>query len=210
MAAISMGRPRDLGVDGRVHRAALDIYGEKGWSGFSIEAVARRAQVGKASIYLRWSAKADLLASAFEGVQTHFADIDEGSVRADLVELAMLSYAMNSGPHGDAMLRLTGEAHHIPELAIWWDRLRTEQVLAARSIVRRAIHRGELPAGTSVTLLLDAILGGVFMHALSSPRGTHVARPSDRPAYVEELVDLALAGVTSGAVGKPDRSSPAG
>ncbi|MET0767257.1 MAG: TetR/AcrR family transcriptional regulator [Aeromicrobium sp.] len=197
MAAIPMGRPRDVGVDDRVHRAALDIYGEKGWSGFSIEAVARRAQVGKASIYLRWSAKADLLVSAFEGVQTHFADIDEGSVRADLVELAMLNYEMNSGPHGDAMLRLTAEAHHIPELAARWDRLRTDQILAARSIVRRAIDRGELPTGTSVTLLLDAILGGVFMHALSAPRDRPPVDNSDRPAHVEGLVDLALAGIRS-------------
>jgi len=37
------------------------LFGEAGWARFSVEAVARRAGVGKASVYLRWPTKEALL-----------------------------------------------------------------------------------------------------------------------------------------------------
>jgi DNA-binding transcriptional MerR regulator len=48
------GRPRDPDLESRVLAAALRVYAEAGWSGFSFDAVARRAGVGKAPLYLRW------------------------------------------------------------------------------------------------------------------------------------------------------------
>jgi DNA-binding transcriptional MerR regulator/predicted nucleic acid-binding protein len=42
------GRPRDPNLESRVFAAALRVYAEAGWSGFSFDAVARRAGVGKA------------------------------------------------------------------------------------------------------------------------------------------------------------------
>ena len=68
MSSATVGRPRDAGLDERVYRAALALYGRVGWSGFSIEAVAREGRVGKASIYLRWSSKAELLADAVASI----------------------------------------------------------------------------------------------------------------------------------------------
>ena len=41
----------------QVYGAAILLFGERGWAGFSVEAVAKRAGVGKASIHLRWSSK---------------------------------------------------------------------------------------------------------------------------------------------------------
>jgi hypothetical protein len=43
---------------------SIDVFGELGWAGFTIEAVARRSRVGKAAIYLRWPSKAELLVAA--------------------------------------------------------------------------------------------------------------------------------------------------
>ncbi|MGW0590086.1 TetR family transcriptional regulator [Streptosporangium sp. NPDC002607] len=48
------GRPPDPDLEARVHAAALDLYGEVGWAGFSLDLVARRARVGKAALYSRW------------------------------------------------------------------------------------------------------------------------------------------------------------
>src|SRR5690348_5873402 len=58
------GRPRDPQVDRRIAEAALGLFGDAGWAGFAMESVARRAGVGKASVYLRWSSKEALLTDA--------------------------------------------------------------------------------------------------------------------------------------------------
>jgi AcrR family transcriptional regulator len=58
------GRPRDPNLESRVFAAVRTIYAEAGWSGFSFDAVARSAGVGKAPLYLRWKTKEDLLLSS--------------------------------------------------------------------------------------------------------------------------------------------------
>ena len=69
------GRPRDPDVDRRVAQAAVAQFGEAGWQGFSVEAVARRAGVGKASIYLRWPTKSELLLDALKSSLGRIEDI---------------------------------------------------------------------------------------------------------------------------------------
>src|SRR5580693_7891479 len=81
ISAMQPGRPRDPDVDRRVADAAVALFGEAGWAGFSMEAVARRAGVGKASIYLRWQAKEDLLAEALRRRIGMIADVDTGTLR---------------------------------------------------------------------------------------------------------------------------------
>ena len=59
---------------------------EAGWSGFSFDAVARRAGVGKAPLYLRWASKEDLLLAAFGAHTTAITITDSGNLRDDLTE----------------------------------------------------------------------------------------------------------------------------
>lgn len=81
----------------------------------------------------------------------------------------------------------------VPELAPHWGRLLRANVATVRRIVRRAVVRGELPAGTAVDLLLDALMGGLMMRCLTTPpsRRARLAREANR--YTESLVDLVLA-----------------
>ncbi|WP_182111397.1 TetR/AcrR family transcriptional regulator [Actinotalea sp. JY-7876] len=68
------GRPRDPELEDRALRATLDVFGEKGWAGLTIDEVATRSRAGKSSIYLRWPDKATLLASALRRVQAEGDD----------------------------------------------------------------------------------------------------------------------------------------
>jgi AcrR family transcriptional regulator len=194
--AAPVGRPRDPLLEQRVQEAACRVFGTAGWTRFSIEAVAREAGVGKASIYLRWSSKAELLSDALTARLRDPEDVDTGSVRGDLVELARHHLALYTGDLGGAALRLTTEAQHIPELAPRWQAVRDGQVLASRAIVRRAIERGELPADASVTLLLDALFGAVVMHRLTTPDELLPRLQESVDAYAASLVDFLLAAVT--------------
>jgi AcrR family transcriptional regulator len=64
MTAVTRGRPRDPSLDTAILTAALDLFIEQGIGGMSIEQVAKRAGVGKPTIYRRWSSKGRLVADA--------------------------------------------------------------------------------------------------------------------------------------------------
>jgi hypothetical protein len=72
------------------------------------------------------------------------------------------------------------------------------QVLAARGIVRRGIRRGEIPEGTSITLLLDTLVGGATTHANAAPIQLRDTLRADAARYAEQLVDFLLTAVNSG------------
>lgn len=58
------GRPRDPAIDARILSSALRLFGRTGWTDFSIEKAAKRADVSKATLYLRWQNKTALLTDA--------------------------------------------------------------------------------------------------------------------------------------------------
>nr|WP_221382541.1 TetR/AcrR family transcriptional regulator [Actinoplanes polyasparticus] len=185
------GRPRDPEVDRRITRAAMDLFGEAGWAGFAMEAVARRAGVGKASLYLRWSTKEALLTDALTAGLPHVSDVDTGTLRGDLVELATQILDVYAGPSSRAAIRLMVEGRAIPGVAENYAATRSAQILAARAIVQRGMSRGELSPTVSVTLLLETLLGGAMMHALT-------AAPDGNATHANRLVDFLLNAVGRG------------
>jgi hypothetical protein len=67
----------------------------------------------------------------------------------------------------------------------------------ARAIFHRAIHRGEIPAGTNIEVALDLLFGAAYHRLL------HGHAPlNDR--FVRDVVDTALNGVQPA----PDRATP--
>lgn len=196
--SVPAGRPRDPGVDERVTAAAVELFGETGWSGFSIEAVARRSGVGKASIYLRWRSKDQLLVDALTGQLDLMTQVDTGSVRTDLEQLARQLLDLYLGPTGRAALRLGVEPPQNPAISRHFAALTQSQVLAARAVVRRGINRGELRPDVSVTMLLDTLCGGAMMHAMATPATLRDTARDKAPEYAEQLVEFLLRSVEWG------------
>jgi AcrR family transcriptional regulator len=194
---VSPGRPRDPEVDRRIAQAALGLFADAGWAGFTMEAVARRASVSKASLYLRWSRKETLLADAVTVGLARVADVDTGTLQGDLTELATQTLDAYAGTAGRAAMRLALEAAAIPGVGEHYEAIQRAQVLAARAIVRRGIDRGELAAGTSATLLLDTLVGGAMMHALTTPPDRRADLARDVRAHAERLVSFLLRAVTT-------------
>ncbi|MGE2691450.1 TetR/AcrR family transcriptional regulator [Mycolicibacterium pulveris] len=74
------GRPRDPGLDTVILTAALELFIAQGISAMSIEQVAKRAGVGKPTIYRRWSTKERLVADAIEslvGAEIRWPDTEQ-------------------------------------------------------------------------------------------------------------------------------------
>ena len=191
------GRPRDPEVDRRILDAAVAVFAEVGWSGFSVESVARRARVGKASVYLRWEHREDLLAEAVAAAFVPIGTIDTGSLRGDLYALATTLLSLYAGPHGTAARRMVVESQVTPGVAERWAYVRAGQVSAARAIVRRGVARGDIPAEVSVSLVLDTLCGAAMPHPVAAPDES----PAATAAYATRLVDLVLAGARTGVEG---------
>ncbi|MFJ3212573.1 TetR-like C-terminal domain-containing protein [Streptomyces flaveolus] len=192
------GRPRDPGVETRVLGAALDVYADHGWSGFTFDAIARRAAAGKAALYRRWQSKEELLLAALEAHAMVIEPIATGRIHDDLLLVARELFAVSlRGSVGLASLRLFVEARAHPDLlAKSWKRVNAARVRAARAMVRRAVERDELPPDTSATVLLEALSGGVMVHILATPAGPDRGMDERDERFLADLVDLVLRGAS--------------
>jgi AcrR family transcriptional regulator len=197
MTTAGPGRPRDQEVDRRIMRAALDVFADVGWAGFTMEAVARRAGAGKASVYLRWRSKETLLIDAVSLYLGLTNDFDTGTLHGDLVQMAKQSLEVYAGDNGRAVLRLSLEADAVSGLAKHYESMRRSQRSAARAIVRRGIARGELPEGTSVDLILNTIVGGAMIHADQTPLERRAELVRNSETLGRRLVDFVLNAVTT-------------
>jgi AcrR family transcriptional regulator len=186
------GRPRSE----KAHRAVLDAAAEllltHGLSEVSMDTVAERAGVSKATIYRWWPTKQTL---ALDALYTEWSAArpqprDTGTLRGDLLSMLRPWARLAGGrPDGRVLAALITEAQTDPEFAAEYRRRfvepRREQ---GREIFRRAAERGEIPAGTNVDVALDLLYGPLYHRLL------HGHAPlNDR--FVRAVVDMALDGI---------------
>jgi AcrR family transcriptional regulator len=151
---VRRGRTRDPEVDEAILAAAMDLLAEIGYARLTMDQVAARARVGKASVYLRWPNKVALVAEAIQHRSAVVPDVpDTGSLREDM--RAFLRALLRSKSAAQrAVAAVTGEIASNPELAKAWRQGVAGTLLACvRVIVERALARGELPASSDVELL---------------------------------------------------------
>ncbi|MBU9763741.1 TetR/AcrR family transcriptional regulator [Mycobacterium sp. TNTM28] len=192
MSMPGRGRPRDMAVDRVILRAALDLFIERGVEGFSIEQIAKRARVGKPTIYRRWSNKEELIAAAMETLiaeEVHWASaeaVDTESPYA-LVEAAIESAAVTTAaPHYRALVaRVYGSAVSCPALmAVYWDHyVRPRRELATR-LLERARDCGTVAADADLDVAIDMMVGAITYRVLQpDPPGVDDMRHYLRAVY---------------------------
>lgn len=191
------GRPRDPRLEQRVREAALLLYADFGWSGFSLDRVARAAGVGKAALYLRWSSKEALLSDALQATSLNLTSaLDTGALRGDLLALGKRWMDGFLSPAGRVTFRFYVESAAQSELFVQsQERLYAERIREIRAIVRRARERGEVSEGTSTTLVIDLITGAVLSHVMSTPTRLQKAMRAKADTYIQQLVDFVLLGI---------------
>ena len=98
------GRPRTPGAEERIIEAALEEYGEHGWSGFTMDGVARRANVGKSTVYLRWQDKDTLLTDAVSSASLSLAAADGAWLAAGSLVVSLLELLQAARTSADAAM----------------------------------------------------------------------------------------------------------
>ena len=190
------GRPADPGIEQRVAAAAIQVYAEAGWAGFTFDAIAARSGVGKAAIYRRWESKLDIFRAAWRAASVGWIEVpDTGALRGDLVFVARTLAERLDEPVGIAELRLLIDAKLFPEEFGEMDPSRGASRAVARETVDRAVARGELPAGTRPEAVFDLVRGAVVHNFLMVPPGMADAWRARRAQLAEEVVDVVLAGL---------------
>jgi AcrR family transcriptional regulator len=184
----STGRPRSEEAHKAILDATLDLLIEVGFSALTVEGVASRAGVGKATIYRRWPSKLPLVVEAF-GQLPGFEDVDTGDLAEDLKKM-IRSYiqVFNSTPLSAVLPSLAGERAHDPELSKLFDPVSVGRRRPLMAAFERAVARGDLPEDIDVELAADMVVGPIAVALFF--KGGKVT-----PRIVGPMVDMALNGI---------------
>lgn len=153
------GRPRSVEADAAILAATLELAIEVGVRALSMDEVAARAGVSKATIYRRWSSKEAMILDALRSAVEPVGAVDHGSLGQDLRHYLTDMAARMNVSRGDVLPHLIEVACYDPAIRTSlddWVRHRRAPLLA---ILERGVARGELPADTDLELLLDALIG---------------------------------------------------
>ena len=184
------GRPRDPTARAAILAAARALLDEGGLPAVTMEAIARRAGVGKPTVYRHWpNAPAVAMAAFLEtavpptGDGSHAPPLD--ALRAQLAAIAG-AFAARTGRNVKAMIAASlGET----ELA---KAFRNQFIAASRAegrtILERAIAAGALRAGVDLDVTLDLIYGPLYYRLL-------VGHAPLNREFTDALLDQVLSGL---------------
>jgi AcrR family transcriptional regulator len=166
------GHQRPGGRTAKVRAAVLEAtaatLAEEGYENLSIEDVAQRAGVHKTTIYRRWPSKAELVADAVrERSATRVEVPDTGTLAGDLRALAR-AVAANIGSTDGAPMTKNLIAATVTSGAVAADmpKFWSERLQLTGTIVERAVARGELPADVDANLIIETLIGPLYVRLL--------------------------------------------
>lgn len=166
--------------------AVLDELAEQGYARLSMEAVAKRAGVGKSALYRRWASKQEMTLAVLAEFSVGQAEIpDTGSLRGDIRAVLEGVAKWLSHPQFSRILPdLVAEMARTPGLSDLVEgmigRPRRER---GRVMLEQAIERGELARDTDLELALDVLAAPIYWRL--------TIRDGDmEPDYLDKLVAM--------------------
>lgn len=172
------GRPREERTDRAIVQATLEIFAEDGYHALSMEAVATRAGVSKATIYRRWAGKRDLILDAMGSLNDDFpkvpAAVPAQSTRERLL-MAMRHMASRDPDSlaGRIMPRMMVYSVSHPDLyAEYFDRVIMPRRRWLYAVLREGVQSRELRGDLDVELAAMAIIGPLVLqsHSMGLPQ----------------------------------------
>src|SRR6202162_6007242 len=148
-----------------IRQAFFAELAQCGYGRLSIEAVARRASVGKPAIYRRWRSKQDMAVALISEVAwAHLAMPDTGSLEGDVIAFLRAEYAVLTDPLAKAIIPdLLSEANRNPDLAeALLATVRDPRRTRAAAIICRAIQRAEVADTLNPDLALGVLAGPLY------------------------------------------------
>ncbi|MGN9807139.1 TetR/AcrR family transcriptional regulator [Micromonospora sp. L32] len=163
----SPGRPRSVRADEAIIEATLDLLAEGSTiEALSIEAIASRAGVGKATIYRRWPGKDALLLDALRRLKGVLPQPVGHSVRDDLV-LIVGAVGHNIDPRAAKIMPcLVPEVNRSPDHFQLYQNIIEPRRQLMREVLRRGIRTGELRADLDVEVTMALLTGPMLIQRM--------------------------------------------
>ncbi|RCX23431.1 TetR family transcriptional regulator [Fontibacillus phaseoli] len=184
------GRPRNVETQKSILSASYDLLLENGFGAVTVEKIAERAGVSKATIYKWWPNKAAVVMDGFLSSAAERMPVpDTGSALNDIVIHAANLARFLTSREGNIIMELIGEGQVDSGLAeAYRTRFFHPRRLEARQLIERGLQRGELQENLDIELGIDLIYGPIFYRLL-------ILSNDMDDLYVENLVKYAFAGL---------------
>ena len=196
--ARSPGRPRSERAHRAILQAANELLEREGFAAVTMEAIAERAGVSKATIYRWWPNRAAVVMDGFlSTVSSEVPFPHTGHAREDIrIHMRRLAEAF-SGKMGRTVAALIAEGQTDPELA---EALRSRWISVrraeAREILELGIERGELREDLDLEVAVDVLYGPIYYRMLVG----HAPLEGD---FAKALADHIFSGLAAGDPAQP-------
>ena len=188
------GRPRSEKAHQAILAATMELLLDQGLRAMSMDDLARRAGVSKATIYRWWPSKERLAldalatewASTPRAVQSH-----AGSLRGDLLaRFRPWVRQLNRKPYARVVAGLVAEAQTNPEFAeLYREHFVQPRREATRELLTGALDRGEIAANTNLDVTLDLLYGPIY-HRLLHGHAPLTER------FAQQVIDCVIAAIS--------------
>lgn len=184
------GRPRDPKTQQAILSASYDLLLEAGFGAVTVEKIAERAGVSKATIYKWWPNKAAVVMDGFLSAASARLPVpDTGDVFEDIRIHAMNVTRFLTSSEGKIITALVGEGQFDAGLAeAYRTRYFQPRRQEAKGILEKGIRRGQLQKTLDVGLGVDLLYGPIFYRLLVT------GEPLDDD-YVRRLVASGFEGI---------------
>ncbi|MFD7283102.1 TetR/AcrR family transcriptional regulator [Streptomyces sp. NPDC059862] len=199
------GRQRDPAADRAILDSTLSLLSEGcSFGDLSMDLVAQRARVARATIYRRWRNKEELVLAALGTLDLPVPQLDGLTLRDKLVTLVdQLRHRGQDTQLHRLIGSLLGEAVRRPHLVERFE----ETVVAARrealvEALREGIDSGELRAGLDLDDAVEILTGPMAARLILRQR------PVESAAFAESIVDTFLNGTRANRAGSGPGTAP--
>jgi AcrR family transcriptional regulator len=186
------GRPRSSQARDAIISAVLDLLAEGATiEALSMEAVAARAGVGKATIYRRWPDRTALILDAILATKEQIPELPGTSVREDLTLLVRAAGHCDDERSAKVVPCMLAELRRGGPLSEAYGRAVEDRREQMRQVIRRGMANGELRPDLDMELTLILLVGPMIMVMLGK------AQRVERADLAERIVDAVLRGIAA-------------
>ncbi|ACQ47023.1 transcriptional regulator, TetR family [Bacillus anthracis str. A0248] len=183
------GRPRNIETQKAILSASYELLLESGFKAVTVDKIADRAKVSKATIYKWWPNKAAVVMDGFLSAAARLPVPDTGSALNDILTHATSLANFLISREGTIINELVGEGQFDSKLAEEYRaRYFQPRRLQAKQLLEKGMKRGELKENLDVELSIDLIYGPIFYRLL-------VTGEKLDDSYVHDLVINAFEGI---------------
>jgi AcrR family transcriptional regulator len=164
----SIGARKNPNAEAAILDAALKILQSKGVKGLTMDAVAKAARAGKATIYRWWPTRGALLLGIYDRIKGPHSHADTGHIETDIAAFFDYVFEFWRGEAGTVFALIIAEAQSDASVAEALAQYRAERIEDWQVVIDRAATRGELNVALDRKQMADTIIAVAWHHLLTN------------------------------------------